>query len=117
MIITREKLLEGKATIIKGKEFFPTKDYVQPFFDYMSTFTDEFVIEVEEPKQITLTDGENDTTYNRVSIQAIMPIKCNIQEHREVYGFVYALDVKSPMYKVYRGYINKDNNLFVFDSR
>lgn len=118
MIITREKLLNGKATIIKGKEYLPTKEYVQPFFDYMTKFTNEFVIEVEEPKQITLNDnGDEDTTYNRVCIQAIMPNKCDILDHREVYGLVYALDVRNPMYKVYRGYINKDNNLFAFDSR
>lgn len=118
MIISREKLLMGKATIIKGKEYLSTKDYVQPFFDYMSKFTNEYIIEVEEPKQVTLTnDGKEDTTYNRVNIQAIMPRQCDINGHKEVYGLVYALDIRNPVYKIYRGYLNKDNNLFVFDSR
>lgn len=45
-----------------------------------------------------------------------MPSKCDVEEYHEVYGLVYALDVRVPLYKVYRAYINSENqNLCVFD--
>lgn len=66
MEITQDLLLKGKPTIIKGKEYLPTIDYVGPFFDEMSKFTDKFIIKVQTPNQLTLTDGNEDLTYNRV---------------------------------------------------
>ena len=65
MEITLYKLLEGIPTIIKGKEFLSTKDYVQKFIDEMSKFTDKFIVNVQEPTQLVVsTDGA--TTYNKV---------------------------------------------------
>lgn len=66
MEITLSKLLEGKPTIIKGKEYLATKEYVQAFIDTMSKFTDKFIVNVQEPSQVILTDDSRDTTYNRV---------------------------------------------------
>jgi len=66
MEITLPKLLEGKPTIIKNKEYFATKEYVNPFLDVMSKFTNDFVVKVQTPDQITTTDGEEDLTFNRV---------------------------------------------------
>jgi len=115
MEITQDLLLKGKPTIIKGKEYLPTSDYVSPFFDEMSKFTDKFIIKVQTPNQITLTDGDEDMTYNRVWIQAVMPEKYCIDNHDEVYSLLYGLDVRTPIYKLYRGTINKAcTNLCVF---
>ena len=47
MELTIEQLLQGKATIIKGNEFFTTKAYAEPFLDRMSKYTDEFIINVK----------------------------------------------------------------------
>lgn len=102
MEITLSKLLEGKPTIIKGKEFFATKDYVQQFIDEMSKYTDKFIINVQEPSQVILTNNTNDTTYNRVWIQAIMPN--SIEGLNEIYHFVYGLDMRTPVYKIFRSY-------------
>jgi hypothetical protein len=66
MEITLQKLLEGKATIIKGKEYLSTKEYVQKFVDEMSKFTNKFIVNVQEPSQVILTDNSTDTTYNKV---------------------------------------------------
>jgi hypothetical protein len=66
MEITLQKLLEGKATIIKGKEYLSTKEYVQNFVDEMSKFTSKFIVNVQEPSQVILTDNSTDTTYNKV---------------------------------------------------
>lgn len=45
-----------------------------------------------------------------------MPDEHTIDDHDECYGIVYGLDVKTPVYKVYRGYLNRAcTNLCVFD--
>lgn len=116
MEITVENLLQGKATRIKNKDFLSTSDYVSPFFEQMSKFTNNFTIQVKEPQQTTLTENTEDITYNRVWIQAILPEEYCIENHDEVYGLVYGLDVKKPVYKIYRGMLNRAcTNLCVFD--
>ena len=37
---TLEEVLQGKATRIKNKDYFKTSDYLNPFLDRMSKFTD-----------------------------------------------------------------------------
>ena len=66
MEITKELLLEGKSTIIKNKNYLSTKEYVEPFFDEMSKFTDNFIIRVQTPNQMTLSGENKDITFNRV---------------------------------------------------
>ena len=66
MEITLNALLEGKPTIIREKEYFATKDYIQPFIDEMSKFTKEFVVNVQLPDQVTISHDSKDVTYNRV---------------------------------------------------
>lgn len=118
MEITVEKLLEGKSTIIKGKEYFETKEYCQPFIDCMSKFTNKFYCWVQLPAQLTLTNKEEDITYNRVWIQAVMPDQCNIGDCQETYNLVYGLDIRQPVYKIFKAYKNKNSeNLFCFDSQ
>ena len=66
MEITLSALLEGKPTIIREKEYFATKDYIQPFIDEMSKFTKDFVVNVQLPDQVTISNDSRDVTYNRV---------------------------------------------------
>lgn len=114
--ITIQELFKGKSTIIKGKEFNPTQNYVEPFIDKMSKFTDDFRIQVKYPDQMTTNKDNPDVTFNRVVIQAVLPEKYCIDSHDEVVGFLYGLDVKRPIVKLYRGYLNKVcTNLCVFD--
>lgn len=120
MEITVKQLLEGKATKIKEKSFYTTKDYVEPFFDRMSKFTSEFKVQVKTPEQITRTisdsSSSDDVTYNRVWIQAIMPEELSFHNHKEVVGMVYGLDVRKPIVKIYRGALNMAClNLCVFN--
>ena len=114
--ITLGELLKGKATLIKNKEFYPTKSYVDPFIDKMSAFTDDFRIQVKLPDQITKSSNTEDLTYNRVLIQAVLPEKHCIDKHDEVIGLVYGIDVRKPVVKIYRGYLNQAcTNLCVFN--
>ena len=119
MEITLPELYKGKATIIKDNEFLETRAYVEPFIERMSKFTDDFRIQVKLPDQITKTkEGEIDTddiTYNRVWVQAVLPEEYSFDNHDEVVGLVYGLDVRKPVVKIYRGGLNRAcTNLCVF---
>lgn len=120
MNISVEQLLKGKPTKIKNKDYFPTKSYVEPFLDRMSKFTSDFRVQVKLPDQITRTvSGDiniDDITYNRVLIQAVIPNELSIENHKEVIGLVYGLDVRKPVAKIYRGTLNMAcTNLCVFN--
>ena len=116
MEITIDELLKGKGTKIKNKEYLPTASYVEPFLDRMSKYTDDFIVKVKLPDQITTLDNMEDITYNRVWIQAVMPEQDTMFEnHQEVVGFLYGLDVRKPVAKIYRGALNMAcTNLCVF---
>lgn len=120
MEITIDELLAGKGTRIKDNEYFPTRGYVEPFLERMSKFTNDFRVQVKLPDQITLTnDGHvntEDVTYNRVWVQAVLPEEYAWSNHKEVIGMVYGLDVRKPIYKLYKGGLNMAcTNLCVFN--
>lgn len=110
MNLTIEELLKGKATVIKGKEYFNTEEYVTPFIEKMSKFTNDFRIQARLPNQMSLTKKEDlnleDTVFNRVWIQAVMPEEYQFDNHQEVISLVYGLDTKKPVAKIYRGALN-----------
>ena len=120
MELTVEQLLQGKATKIKEKEFFTTKAYVEPFFDRMSKYTEEFIINVKPADQISLTpSGEvnfDDIVYNRVWVQAVLPDEYAYENHKRVMSMSYALDTRKPVVKMYTGALNMAClNLCVFN--
>lgn len=116
MEITISKLLEGKSTIIKENEYLSTRDYVSPFINLMKKFANDFSIQVQLPSQFTITDFKEDITYNRVWIQAIL--SDNKYGFAETYNLVYALDVRKPIYKIFKAYKDrKTGNLFAFNSQ
>lgn len=104
---TLKEVLEGKATRIKGKDYFKTADYINPFLDRMSKYTDNFTVEVKTPDQITLTDDgqvmTDDLTFNRVHVEAVLPDEYAFEGHVQVIGMVYGLDVAKPVAKLYSG--------------
>lgn len=110
MKLTIEELLKGKATVIKGKEYLNTEAYVTPFLETMSKFTNNFEIQAKLPNQMSLTQNDNlnseDTIFNRVWIQAILPEEYTFENHQEVIGLVYGLDTRKPVAKIYRGALN-----------
>ena len=114
MEIDLNTLLKGKATSIKGKDYFPTAAYVEPFLERMSRLTDDFRIQVKLPDQITKDKDLEDVTYNRVVIQAVLPEEL-ITDHSQVIGMVYGLDTRKPIVKFYSGALDSVcTNLCVF---
>ena len=106
MEITIEELLEGKSTIIKNKEFFPTKNYVEPFLEKMSKYSDDFIVRAKAAPQMSITKDNTDIVWNRVWIQARLPETYDFDNHSEVYGMVMGLDARKPVAKLYRGGLN-----------
>lgn len=104
---TLEEVLQGKATRIKNKDYFKTADYLEPFLDRMSKYTDNFTVKVKMPDQITLTDDgsvvTDDLTFNRVNVEAVLPNEYAYEGHTQVIGMVYGLDVRKPICKFYSG--------------
>ena len=116
MEITISKLLEGKCTVIKENEYLATKEYVSPFIEVMKKFTTDFSVQVQLPSQLTITDSKEDITYNRVWVQAVL--KDNKYGYAETINLVYALDVRKPVYKLFKAYKDrKTGNLFAFNSQ
>ena len=107
MELTIDQLLRGKATRIKDKEYFTTEQYVVPFLERMSKFTNDFIIQAKPADQISLTiDGDvnfEDIIYNRVNIEAVLTNEYCFEGHKQVVGFVYALDTRKPVVKEYMG--------------
>lgn len=119
MEVTLDQLMQGKGTLIKNKEYWPTEAYVNPFIKRLEAIVERFEIKVETPSQITLTkDGQintQDITYNRVWIQGVLPESYRVDNHDDVIGMVYGLDVRKPIVKFYRGGLNRAcTNLCVF---
>lgn len=120
MQLSIDELLKGKATIIKGKEYFNTEAYVIPFLERMTKFTNDFRVQAILPDQISITRKEDlnleDTVFNRVWIQAVLPGEYSFDNHQEVIGMVYGLDTRKPVAKIYRGALNMAClNLCVFN--
>ena len=107
MEITIDQLLRGKATRIKDKEYFTTEQYVTPFLEKMAKFTDNFIIRAKPADQISLTPNGDvnfeDIIYNRINIEAVLPDEYCFEGHKQVVGFVYALDTRKPVVKEYMG--------------
>lgn len=116
MEITLEQALAGNRTRIKDNEYLPTSEYILPFIDRMSKYTDKFIINAIQPNQITIdTNNGDNITYNRMWIQAVMPDSGAYQGHDRVCGMVYGLDVRKPIVKFYVGGLNRACcNLCVF---
>ena len=95
MEITLDKLLKGKPTRINSRDFYSTEDYVKPFIDEMNKFTSTYRVEAIPPSQVTLDKDGEDTTYNRVLVQAIMPSQ--VDEYNEIYVLAYSLDIRKPV--------------------
>lgn len=114
MEVTLDVLLKGRSTRINDRDFLSTEDYVSPFIDKMSKFTDTYRIEAIPPNQVTFDNSEEYITYNKVLVQALMPSK--IEEYNEIFALAYTIEGRKPVYKVYRAmFDNSTNQTIVFD--
>lgn len=115
MELDLNELLRGRATTIKNKEYFPTAAYVEPFLERMQKYTNDFRVQVKTPDQLVLEENNPINVYNRVVVQAVLPDDLVVDNHSQVVGMVYGLDVRKPVVKFYSGALdNVCTNLCVF---
>ena len=115
MEISLETLLKGNATTIKNREYFPTRAYVEPFLERMQKYTNDFRVQVKLPDQLALNENDPVNIYNRVVVQAVLPDNLVVDNHSQVVGMVYGLDVRKPVVKFYSGALDMVcTNLCVF---
>ena len=115
MEITLNKLLEGNATTIKNNEYLPTRAYVEPFLERMQKYTNDFRVQVKLPNQLAINENDTVDIYNRVIVQAVLPDNMIIDNHSQVVGMIYGLDVRKPVVKFYSGALDMVcTNLCVF---
>lgn len=115
MEIDLNTLLQGNATTIKNREYFPTRAYVEPFLERMQKYTNDFRVQVKLPDQLALDEKDPINIYNRVVVQAVLPDDLVIDNHSQVVGMVYGLDVRKPVVKFYSGAMDMVcTNLCVF---
>lgn len=111
MLLTTDELLKGKATMIKGKEYLSTEAYVTPFLERMSKFTNEFIVQAKLSDQMSITKKEDlnleDTVFNRVWIQAVLPGEYAYDNHVQSVSMLYALDTRKPIVKIFKNTINQ----------
>lgn len=108
MVEDLKTVLEGKATLIKNRQYLSAKDYISPFVERLSSMTNRFICQVKPADQVSTTGGNSDTVYNKVLITAILPDSFtvdNVVYHRTV-CFAYALDTKVPVAKFYTGVVD-----------
>ena len=116
MEISINELYEGLPCLIKNKEFFSPKVYTEPFLERMSKLTTDFRVQVKVADTLSTRDQELNKIYTRIWVQAVLPKDHCIDDHDEVIGFLYGIDVKKPVVKIYRGYLNRAcTNLCVFN--
>lgn len=120
MELTLNELLNGKGTKIRNNEYLTTAQYVEPFIEKMSKYTDNFLVQAKLPTQVSLTTQEDirdiDIVYNRVWVQAVLPNEYCYTGHQMVVGLVYGLDTRKPVAKIYVGALRSAClNLCVFN--
>lgn len=98
---------KGKALVIKGNEYFPSKAYIEPFVERMSKFTNNFTCQVKLPD--TMTKNEEDELnegFTRVWVQAVLPDEYAFEGHQQSVSILYALDTRKPIVKLFKNSVN-----------
>lgn len=122
MMETLEELYKGSATLIKNKQYFKARDYIEPFIDKISNYTTQFFCFAKMADQLS-TDGTTvNTVYNKVMVTAMFPSEYDFtttyQEQSYVFHRVvcmaYSLEGKYPVCKFYTGVIDTFMNFYAF---
>lgn len=96
MEVTLDYLMKGLAYSNNGVAFLSPKEYVTPFVNEMKLLTNKFIVKVEQAPQSIILNGEPQLVFEKVWIQAIVG--------DVTYNMIYALDIRTPMYKFFKGY-------------
>lgn len=106
-ISLKELIDNGRPLVIKNKNYYSAEQYINPFIERMSRYTDNFTVQVKQPDTMTKSLDGNDLNqgFTRVNVEAILPDEYRYEGHSQVVGFIYALDTRKPIVKEYAGAI------------
>lgn len=117
-ISLNELLDNGRPLVIKGNDYFSSRDYVEPFLERTHNLVDHYNVHVEQPATMTKTIDEDtlDQGFTRVWVEGVMKPEYDFDGHNGVIGMVYGLDVRKPVAKFYKGALRcACTNLCVFN--
>lgn len=114
--VSKEDVMQGAATTIKDVKYLKTAEYVQPFLNKVEEKAYDISFAASEPKQNILVDGSVVTTYNRVHVIATLNSEYDTDEFKTIVGMIYGLDIRKPVAKFYKAYVNKETgDMYMFD--
>lgn len=114
--VKREDVMQGAATTIKDVKYLKAEQYIKPFLDKVESKATDVTFGASEPKQKTLLDGTEVAVYNRVHVIATLNEEYNTDEFKTIVGMIYGLDLRKPVIKFYKAYINKESgDMYMFD--
>lgn len=100
---TLDQVLTGKSCRIGKKEFLSTREYIEPFMESMAKYTNDFRVNVKQPKIVTYDNKgivcKEDLTFTRILVQAILPDEYGFNNYRKAAVMVIGLDVRRPVAK------------------
>lgn len=107
MELTLMQLYTGLETSIKEVEYLSPQAYVEPFVKALPSKV-RLNIKAKIADQLIGKDPSQ-LTFNRVCVEA--SLDTDEDEYTEVIGLAYAIDIKDPVWKLYRGYRDKNGHL------
>lgn len=119
MIESLEEIYKGAATVIKNKQYYSAKEYISPFIDRISKYTDKTICLVRPADQLAGKGTDVDIIYNKVLVTGVFPedydivVNDKLVYHR-VICMAYALDTKIPVCKFYTGVVDTEANFYAF---
>lgn len=119
MKISLQDLYKGFATIIKDKNYFTAKEYIEPFIQKVQDEFPNLICYGKSAEQLSKTSATIQMVYNKVLVIAYSSDKVyqdpSITDtyHRAV-CMTYALDVRKPTAKFYTGLVDQNNNFYCF---
>lgn len=118
MVESLDEVLKGSSTLIKNKQYFKTKDYLEPFIEKLKPYTSKFICNVKIADQLAVDEDKTSIMYNKVNIMGVFDSQYDILINSSIFHRVvcmaYAIDVKSPYCKFYTGVIDGELNFYAF---
>jgi len=112
--------LQNSHSLKRGQAVFqPAKEIVKPFIDILAPHTDDYIIKAKAPNSQAIDVAVDEygienvqqqyESYERINIEAVLKPDYQFDlngndRYQKVIGMIYALDLQTPIAKVYTGY-------------
>jgi hypothetical protein len=95
-----EELIQSKRFVKGGVQFGTPSEYINPFIDIAEAKFPDITVRTSGKVENAEDTGESNISYSRglVEMQGL-----EVNGIRQKFGFLYALDLQKPIYKIYAG--------------